>query len=152
MILVDSNILLRLAQPRHQHRQAASDAIDELRIRNRETIAVVPQSLYEMYVVCTRPINANGLGMSSEDAQAEIASTRSVFQFLLETAHVFAIWEGLIGKYNVIGKPAHDVRLVAMMIEHNVPRLLTFNDGDFRRFPEITALNPFDVLGIPRLV
>ena len=37
-----------------------------------------------------------------------------------------------------------------MMIEHHVPRILTFNDGDFKQFGEIIALNPFDALGIPR--
>ncbi len=81
MILVDSNILLRLTQPRHPHRQPALDAVDELRSRNRETIAIAPQSLYEMYVVCTRPITANGLGITSQDAQTEIASTRTSFSF-----------------------------------------------------------------------
>ena len=33
--------------------------------------------------------------------------------------------------------------------QHHVPRLLTFNDGDFQQFGEIIAVNPFDVLGIP---
>jgi hypothetical protein len=44
------------------------------------------------------------------------------------------------------GKQAHDTRLVALMIEHRVPRILTFNDADFRRFTEIEPLKPFDVL------
>jgi hypothetical protein len=38
-----------------------------------------------------------------------------------------------------------------MMIEHHVSRLLTFNDADFKQFAEISALNPFDVLGIQRV-
>jgi hypothetical protein len=37
------------------------------------------------------------------------------------------------------------------MVEHHVPRVLTFNDIDFKQFTEITALNPFDVLGIPHV-
>jgi len=37
------------------------------------------------------------------------------------------------------------------MIQHRVPSILTFNDADFRRFTEIQTLNPFDVLGIPRV-
>ncbi len=37
------------------------------------------------------------------------------------------------------------------MIEHHVPRLLTLNDADFAQFGEIAALNPFDVLGVPRV-
>ena len=59
-------------------------------------------------------------------------------------------WEGLVAKYAVQGKRAHDVRLVALMIQHRVPKLLTFNDADFRAVAEIQSLNPFDVLAIPR--
>ena len=34
--------------------------------------AVAPQSLYEMYVVCSRPARANGFGMTPQQAHAEI--------------------------------------------------------------------------------
>ncbi|MGO9113068.1 MAG: type II toxin-antitoxin system VapC family toxin [Thermoguttaceae bacterium] len=150
MILADTNILLRLAQPGDPHRQPARDAIDLLTARDGESIAIAPQNLYEMYVVCSRPINANGFGMTSQQARAEITSARSLFPLLLETAQVYTTWERLIGQYAIHGKRAHDARLVAMMIEHHVPRLLTFNDDDFRQFAEIITLNPFDVVGVPR--
>lgn len=151
MILVDTNILLRLAQPDHPHRQPAWDAIVMLRVRDGEDFAIAPQNLYEMYVVCTRPADANGLGMSPGQARAEVTSARGMFHLLSETEQVYPMWEGLIAKYAVSGKHAHDARLVAMLIDHHVPRLLTFNDADFKEFAEIVALNPFDVLGIPRV-
>ena len=150
MILVDTNILLRLAQPRHPHQQPALDAIKLLTLRDGEQFAIAPQALYEMYVVCSRPATANGFGMTPQQAHVEISSARALFQLLPETPQVYPIWEGLIAKYAIHGKEAHDTRLVAIMIEHRVPRLLTFNDVDFQRFAEIAALNPFDVLGIPR--
>jgi hypothetical protein len=50
-----------------------------------------------------------------------------------------------------VGKRAHDARIVAVMIEHHVPRVLTFNDADLRQFVEIATLNPFDVVGTPRV-
>ncbi len=151
MILVDTNVLLRIAQPGHPHRQPALDAIESLRVRDGEEFASCPQCLYEMYVVCSRPISANGLGMTPQRAHAEIASARALFQVLPETPQVYSTWEGLIAKYGPVGKRAHDARLAALMLEHHVPRLLTFNDADFSRFVEIAALNPFDVLGIPRV-
>jgi predicted nucleic acid-binding protein len=43
---------------------------------------------------------------------------------------------------NVSGKPAHDARLVAAMIKHGIVHLLTFNDGDFKRYTEIVAESP----------
>ena len=152
MILVDTNLLLRLAQIGHPHRETAWDAINALTTRDDETFAIVPQNLYELYVVCTRPVSANGLGMTAGQGRAEIASARRLFQLLTESGRACTEWELLIGNYEVRGKPAHDARLVAMMIVHSVPRLLTFNDRDFRRYVEITAINPFDVLGIPRNV
>ena len=150
MILVDTNILLRLPQLGDPHRQPAMDAIDLLTARDGESIAIAPQNLYEMYVVCSRPSSANGLGMTTQQSHAEIAKARSLFQLLAETEQICTRWERLIGQYVIQGNRAHDVRLVAMMIEHHVPRILTFNDGDFRQFSEIATLNPFDVLGIPR--
>jgi predicted nucleic acid-binding protein len=150
MILADTNVLLRLARREDPQHQTARAAIGLLRSRDGESFAIAPQSLYEMYVVCSRPISANGLEMTSEQSCAEITKARSLFQLLPETAQIYTTWERLIGQYPVHGKRAHDARLVAMMIEHHVPRLLTFNDSDFRQFTEIVLLNPFDVLGIPR--
>ncbi len=151
MILVDTNVLLRIAQPGHPHRQVALDAIESLRVRDAENFAICPQSLYEMYVVCSRPVSANGLGMTPQRAHAEIDGVRALFQVLPETSQVYPTWQGLIAKYAPAGKRAHDARLVALMIEHHIPRLLTFNDVDFAQFVEIAALNPFDVLGVPRV-
>ena len=150
MILVDTNIPLRIAQVGHPHRQIALDALERLTERDQEHFAIAAQSLYEMYVVCTRPASGNGFGMTAEQAAAEITATRGLFELLPETSQVYFTWEGLIAKYAVQGKRAHDVRLVALMIEHRVPKLLTFNDADFRRFAEIETINPFDVISIPR--
>jgi predicted nucleic acid-binding protein len=104
-----------------------------------------------MYVVCTRPTARNGFGYTAQQAGAEIAAARALFEILPETAQVYPTWEGLIAKHAVVGKQAHDVRLVALMIEHRVAKILTFNDSDFRRYSEIEPLNPFDLLAIPRV-
>jgi predicted nucleic acid-binding protein len=151
MILVDTNILLRLTRLGDPHCQTGLDAIDWLRVREGEDFAIAPQSLYEMYVVCSRPVSANGFGMTPQGAYAEITRVQALFPLLTETAQVYPTWEGLIAKYAVHGKRAHDTRLVAIMIEHRVPRLLTFNDADFEKYAEIVALNPFDVLGVARM-
>jgi len=151
MILVDTNIPLRIAQIGHPHRQPALDALQLLSVRDQEHFAIAPQSLYEMYVVCTRPASAHGFGFSPQQACAEIAATRALFEILPETPQVYSTWEGLIAKYAVQGKQAHDTRLIALMIQNRVPKLLTFNDADFRRFAEIEPLNPFNVLAIPRV-
>lgn len=151
MILVDTNVPLRIVQIGHGHRQVALDALGLLADREGEHFAIAPQSLYEMYVVCTRPATQNGLGMAALRAHQEISSTRAIFQLLPETSQVFDTWDGLIAKYQVMGKQAHDAHLVAIMVEHRVQRILTFNDADFRRYGEIQVLNPFDVVGQARV-
>ncbi|MGA2255170.1 MAG: hypothetical protein ABSG53_10950 [Thermoguttaceae bacterium] len=103
MILVDTNILLRLAQPGDPHRQPALNAISLLTVRDGEPFAIAPQNLYEMYVVCSRPISANGFGMTCQQAHAEIARVRSRFQLLPETVQVYATWERLIDQYAIHG-------------------------------------------------
>lgn len=81
---------------------------------------------------------ANGFGLTPQQAGAEIVATRALFELLPETAQVYPRWEGLIANH------------VALMIEHRIPKLLTFNDADYRAFVEIEPLNPFDVLAVPR--
>jgi predicted nucleic acid-binding protein len=46
---------------------------------------------------------------------------------------------------DVLGKNAHDTRLVAAMLVHGVTHLLTFNVTDFSRFPGLTVLDPATV-------
>lgn len=45
-------------------------------------------------------------------------------------------------QYQVSGKKANDARLVAAMRVHGLQRIVTFNTDDFRRFPEIQAIDP----------
>jgi predicted nucleic acid-binding protein len=49
----------------------------------------------------------------------------------------------------VLGKNAHDARLVAAMNVHGVTHLLTFNAADFRRFTTIQVMTPAAVLSTP---
>jgi len=50
-------------------------------------------------------------------------------------------WERTVTTYRVLGKNAHDARLVAAMV-----KILTFNTADFVRFRETQALDPHLVL------
>jgi predicted nucleic acid-binding protein len=150
MILADTNILLRLAQPAHPHFRPATEAVNLLSAQAGQAIGIATQSLYEMYVVLTRPVDVNGFGWSPDQAQTELRRAISFFQLFPETDSIYQHWEDLVVRYNVVGKSAHDARLVALMNASHMDRLLTFNDRDFSRFAEITVINPFDVLGLPR--
>jgi len=143
--LLDTNILTRLAQPDHAQHLAARDAV-RLLLERGEDLAIVPQNLYEFWVVATRPADANGLGMTVQQAQSELSQIKRVFRLSLDQRGILPRWEQLVVDHAVQGKTAHDARLVAAMARHDTTQLLTFNAGDFARFPHITVLTPESVL------
>jgi len=151
MILLDANVLLRLIQIGHAHQQTALDAIALLHVREREQLVTCPQSLYEMYAVCTRRVDAPspGLGLAPAAAMAQVETAERQFNLEPEPPAVISRWKELVVKYAVTGKSTHDARLAALMVERKIPKLLTFNDSHFARYTEIAVLNPFDVLGVP---
>ena len=126
-------------------RDAAKEAVAEL-LANGEDVHVVPQIIVEFWVVCTRPVGDNGLGLSAAETDVEITKILSLMNLLPDTPKLFQVWRELVVRYSVIGKPAHDTRIAAAMIVHGIDNIITFNDGDFRRYSEITALTPKEVI------
>ncbi len=145
-VVLDTNILTRAVQPAHPSHKVALDSLEALR-KQGEDLCIVPQNLYEFWVVATRPRGVNGLAMSIVEAQVEIASVKKLFRFLNETSALYEQWERLVSQHAVSGRTAHDARIVAAMIVHSVPQLLTFNSDDFKRFSDIVVLNPNDFVG-----
>ena len=148
--LVDTNVLLRSIQETHPMHKAAVSAV-ELLLEQGEELCVVPQNLIEFWVVATRPIDVNGLGLSISGATQELAQLKSFFVFKPDTSAIFPAWESLVVNRQVVGKQAHDTRLVAAMIAHKLTHLLTFNADDFKRFSEITVVDPQSIPPEPQL-
>lgn len=142
--LVDMNLLLRMAEPKHSMYRTALDATEVLRKRG-ESLNVVSQNLIEFWAVATRPRANNGLGMTVDEAASELKGIKVLFVLLLDGPAVFSEWEKLVVQYRVSGKQAHDARLVAAMRAHGVTPLLTFNTDDFKRYAEITAVHPTSI-------
>ena len=111
----------------------------------RDELYVIAQNLIEFWAVATRPIINNGLGLTMGQAEQELTRLKALFTILPDTADILFKWEELVVKHQVLGKQAHDARLVAAMSVHSLTNLLTFNDSDFKRFTEITVVNPRDV-------
>lgn len=144
LILLDTNILLRSANPADSQYQVTADAIDALHDRGHKLV-LVPQVLYEFWVVATRPIENNGLGWTSAKACGELLQLQDVFRLLRDERTIFACWQRLVSQYDVKGKQAHDARIVAAMERFGLTRLLTFNIRDFTRYPSIRAISPESV-------
>jgi predicted nucleic acid-binding protein len=143
-VLVDTNIVSRMAQPGSPQYRAALGGSDALRLRG-DLLYVVPQVLYEFWAVATRPLAVNGLGLTVAAVAAELTRLKVIFPLLPDNAAIFREWERLVTTYSVSGKNAHDARLVAAMAVHGLTHILTFNTADFARYPGITALDPLAV-------
>jgi predicted nucleic acid-binding protein len=142
-VLIDTNTLLRTLQPLHPQRETARAAIKALTARGRE-LHVVPQNLMELWVVATRPASQNGLGLSTAEAASELTRLKSMFDFLPDTPAIYPVWESLVLRYRVSGKPAHDARLVAAMQVHGLTSILTFDRAGFSRYAAIEVVHPAD--------
>lgn len=139
-VLLDTNVLCRLAQKGHPLRSAAEDAILKVREDGHEP-CLVPQVLYEYWVVATRPAAENGLEMAPADVDEAIDLWLELFALLRDERGIFSQWRELVRQCDVKGKSAHDARLVAAMKRHGLQHLLTFNVADFQRYKGIELIN-----------
>jgi predicted nucleic acid-binding protein len=140
-VLVDANVLLRLADPTSATHATAATAVVTLRAQG-DALHIVPQSLYEFWTVATRPIANNGLGLSSAECLTEVANLKASFPLLNDLPTLFSEWQAIVAVVMCHGKIAHDARYVAAMRTHGLTHLLTFNVSDFTRFSGITILDP----------
>ncbi|HBB95166.1 MAG TPA: PIN domain nuclease [Blastocatellia bacterium] len=141
---VDTNVLLRTTDIGDAAQPVAEAAMVALR-RGGESLSIFPQNLIEFWAVATRPTINNGLGLSVAQAESQVNNLKDMFLLLDDTPEIFSAWERIVRRYQVIGKQAHDARLVAAMKVHSLTHLLTFNDRDFKRFTEITVINPQNI-------
>lgn len=146
--LLDTNILTRSSEPWQPMHKVAVDAVVAL-LQQGEDLFLVPQNFYEFWSVATRPVAQNGLGLSTSQAAGELLRFKIDFPVLDDVPPLFQVWEQLVIQHQVIGKSAHDARLVAAMLVHGVDRLLTFNKADFARYASIVVISPQDVVSPP---
>lgn len=145
-VFVDTNILLTAVTPARPLHSVAVAVLNDWPESGRELFAS-GQVLREWLVVATRPIEVNGLGLSLEDALHDISAFRSRLILLEETERVGIRLLDLVARYSSVGKQIHDANIVATALTHDVPRILTCNAADLRRFaPEIEILDLAEVV------
>ncbi|NJN12466.1 MAG: type II toxin-antitoxin system VapC family toxin [Richelia sp. RM2_1_2] len=142
--LIDTNIILRLAQLEHPMRDHALTALTLLTTKNEEYY-LTSQNLIEYWRTCTRPVERNGLGMTVSDSDAALADIEGIFTVLPDIPAIYVQWRRLVVVYGVMGVNVHDARLVATMLVYNLTHILTFNTKDFNRYTEIIAVNPTNI-------
>jgi predicted nucleic acid-binding protein len=146
--LIDTSILGRLANVGDIFHPVALHAVVELH-RRGELLHVAPQNLIEFRNGATRPISANGLGLSAAEAEVKAAVFEAAFALLAETPDIYPAWKSLVSALGVIGKQVYDARLVVVCQIHGISHVLTFNAAHFRRLatfgPGAVVVEPADV-------
>jgi predicted nucleic acid-binding protein len=144
-VLVDTNILLRSAQPNHPFCSQAVHAVSRL-LRQKDSVFFCSQNIAEFWNVATRPAGINGLGLSIEEVVNEVASVENFLTLLPDIPGIYPEWKRIVAQHKVQGVKVYDARLVALMNLYGVDTLLTFNPDDFKRYANITALHPAAML------
>lgn len=118
--LVDTSILVRLANTTDAQHPIAARAVLELHRRN-ELLHLTPQVLIEFRNVATRAKALNGAGLAIVDAEAHATTFETTFPLLPETPDIFAKWKALVGALGVIGKQVHDAPRRGLPCEFHNP-------------------------------
>lgn len=143
MILLDTNLLGRITDSGDPHCAPARRAMRVLPAGG-EQLVIVPQNLYEFWVVATRMPAANGLGMSPAQASQWLDFFQRRFTLLPDREDLTDRWHVLVKTLGIRGFRAHDARLAAAMQSYSISRLLTFNGRDFKDLP-ITTVDPASI-------
>ena len=141
-ILVDTNILLRAIDRSQPLSVSARAALKHLHAEGTE-LCLTSQIVREFWNVCTRPAKErSGLGLSVDAADRHTRMIERLFTVLPDLPEAYTAWRKLVVRHGVSGAKVHDADIVAAMLTHQVMALLTFDVGDFARYPQIQYPNP----------
>ena len=132
-LFCDTNVLLSAVDRRRPLHAQALYVLNVL--PNRGVVLYVSgQIVREFLVVCTRPVDVNGLGLSQRAAVSNLEAVIERSTILDENRNVAARLLEIARTETCTGKQLHDANIVATMQEHGLTRLVTGNLSDFRRF------------------
>ena len=148
--LLDSGILIRLVHRADPQHATVDAAVAELN-RRGEPLCCDMQNVAEFWDVSTRPMTARGgFGLTLAEAEQRLAIIERIADVLTEADASYAEWKRLVVRHGVSGVQVHDTRRVDLMAVNGVSHPLTLNPADFKRFPNIAAVMPAEVLSNAR--
>lgn len=74
-----------------------------------EVLALRPCRTDSLPQLGTRPVVANGLGLTAAVAETKAADFEALFPLLAETPDIYPTWKALVAAAGVLGKRVHDV-------------------------------------------
>lgn len=147
-IFVDTGVLLRLVIRTDPANQETRQAVRFLKVRGDKLVALT-QNAAEFWNVCTRPTSARGYGLSIQETEKKLRTLQRLIEFRADSLAGFQEWKRLVVAHQVSGVEVHDTRLVAAMHVQGITQIVTYNKADFKRFQNITASLPNEILNQP---
>ena len=72
----------------------------------------------------------------------EVSNIEGLLTLLPDIPAIYTAWKVIVRDHKVQGIQVYDARLVALMSVYAIVGILTFNDADFKRYRNITAIHP----------
>ena len=131
-MFVDTNILVNARIREAPHHDSARDSLERA-LRGPEPLCISRQVMREYLAVVTRP-QAWPVPITRGEALDDIGRLSRAFEVLEDGPRVTDMLVALCREVDMGGRQVHDANIVATMLAHGERRLLTLNDGDFRRY------------------
>lgn len=138
-VLIDTSVLVAVCDlGRPDVARACSEFIE-----SRSDLCVSTQVLREYAVVATRPVEMNGLGLSTADTLENIRRLCEFAPLLSGGRSEHEMLVDLLEAHPVTGKRIHDANLVATALAHGLAKIATLNVSDFEGFTDtVTLVDP----------
>lgn len=136
LVVVDTNVLLAATD---ESRAAHSSAIALLQEDERR-LALTPQIVREYLAVATRPLEANGFGLSGAHAAANVSQFLDDMSLLSEDITSVGRLMDLVARGSAAGKQVHDANIVAVALAHRATAIVTDNVRHFSRFADLIVI------------
>lgn len=139
-IFIDTNILLFAAIPASPQHAAALAALHAI-AQSGAPAWISRQIVREFLVYLSRP-GVLKAPLAPSRAAVQAASLMSIYRVADEDASVATTLLNLLRTIGAAGKQIHDANIVATMQVHGIPRLLTHNVSDFKRYSPLITVVP----------
>jgi len=141
ILFADTNIFLTATDRSRKNHEIARNLLMEAS-RGQFHLALSGQVLREYLVVATRPVDVNGLGLSSHSALRNVhVFTNPPFTFCEESEAVSIKLRELAEIKDLTGRRLHDANIAATMLVHGITTIVTQNASDFTQLGEIQVRN-----------
>jgi predicted nucleic acid-binding protein len=137
---LDTNVLVYAASLRSPLHQRASEEIGR-RHESGQDLWVSRQVLREYLATLSRPQTYSN-PKPARDLTGDVRYFQNRFRVAEEGLAVTEKLLELIEKVEIGGKQIHDANIVATMLAHGIPSLLTHNVADFVRFAGMIQVIP----------